>query len=394
MNFFYLLIFFSLLFLAGLFINYKTQTVRHGIILFFSVLTLSVIKYSFFGLQDDERTYHLYAMTYKSQISDLPSFFNTSFSDGKELYIILLGFLYWLFLSDPYLGFLINSFFFMTLPSILYKTFINFKLPVKPNVTLCLLIFSPIFLWSLGLSREPIAFFLIVLYLYCLSLLYNNNLRHSLIIFVPLMLVVTNFRSLLFPFLLFGFAIFIVNYFLKDLSLLLKQTLVLPAILALIILTLVSILFILIYIYRFIKLNFSGVINELANPTFTLYVERSSSDFNFSLYGFVYNLPRSMFGPYITEFNNPALVFFAIEGLYYGFIFSLVLLFLFYSNNRQLSYLFLLSIIPFILMNNFYITNYGLNSRIKAHILLMIFPLLYFVFLRIYQRLEKSYESR
>lgn len=393
MNFFYLLLFFSIVFLTGFLINYKTQTVQHGVILFFSVLILSVIKYSIFGLQNDESTYHFYAIMYKSQINDFSSFFNTSFPDGKGLYIILLGFLYWIFSSDPYLGFLMNSFLFMTLPRIFYETFVNFKLPVRPNLILCLLIFSPIFVWSIGLSKEPIAFFLITLYLYCLSLVYRKNIFHSLLVFAPLMLMVINFRSLLLPFLLFGFAVFIFNYFIKDSSIFSKKFSLL-AILSLVFSTLLTSIFVIIHIYRFIKSNFSGSIDELANPTFNLYVERSSSDFNFSLYGFVFNLPRSMFGPYITEFNNPALVFFAIEGLFYGFIFSLVSLFLFYSNIRQLGYLFLLSIVPFILVNNFYLTNYGLNSRIKAHILLMIFPLIYFVFLRIYQRLEKSYESR
>lgn len=390
---FFILIFFLIVFILGLKINHKSGTLPQGVFLFIFVFGLSTLKFSITGLQVDELTYQAYAIIYSNNLDTTLRSFNTSISDGKELYIIILGFLYWVFTPEPYLGFLVNSFFIMLMPAILQNTFINFRIESRPNLITVILLFSPIFIWSIGLTRESISFFLIAVYLYVLSLIYKEKILVAFLIFILLLLVVINFRSLLLPFLLLGFLIFIFNFLLSKSSIILqlKNKLYLKLISLALVVTLV--IFAIKFIAQYIQSNFSGAISELASPSFRSYAEYSSSTFNFTFNGYFYNLFRSVIGPYFIEFNNPIIILFALEGLYYFSILVLFIFYLFHINYKRLFFLFFISILPFLIINNFYFTNYGLNSRVKAHMLMMFFPIIYIIFSKTYNIFRESYES-
>ena len=114
-------------------------------------------------------------------------------------------------------------------------------------------------------------------------------------------------------------------------------------------------------------------IPELSGPEQATAVVGATWAYNSSLGGFSYNLVRSLIGPMPWEVSNLSLAVFAVEGAGYLVFFS-VLLFGAMSVDRLRGVGLALgaTVLPLIVAASLLMANYGLNSRIRAHIFLLL----------------------
>jgi hypothetical protein len=91
---------------------------------------------------------------------------------------------------------------------------------------------------------------------------------------------------------------------------------------------------------------------------------------------FIYNLNRSLWGPPIWEWRNLPMIIFGIEGLL--ILILLVNIIISYHINkkfRKVFFILLSAILPLWIVSSVILSNYGINSRVRAHYLLFIIPI-------------------
>jgi hypothetical protein len=114
-------------------------------------------------------------------------------------------------------------------------------------------------------------------------------------------------------------------------------------------------------------------IPELSDSSQATAVVNASWDVNSSFFGLTYNLLRSLVGPMPWEATNPSLLFFWMEGMGYAVFLAITLLAFFrLPQLRGRMVVLWVTVAPLVLASALILANYGLNSRIRAHVFLLL----------------------
>lgn len=287
---------------------------------------------------------------------------------GKESFTYILGTLYYLVGPLPIAGMILNVFFMSLIPSILVASCNNFGLSHAAKTTAWVFSLTPsILFWAAGLRRESLAFLLIALIILSLSLFYRSRLILGTIVVLLTYLMIQSTRTQL-VFMLIP-SLFLV--LLLKVRINFKQNM--------------KIIFLLIFthvLFVWISLNnlapkYAGYIQEISNSEYSTSVPNVSWDFNSSITGYIYNIFRALTGPLIWEWNSISMLIFGVEGIYYLLV-TIITITIFINKKTQRNQILILVLcsLPLLLTTSFILGNYGINSRVRAHYLIPILPIL------------------
>ena len=349
-------------------ITKKYKTTPQTLLVIFSQVIISQVSYGLFGLVEDEKTYHKTGILLMDSLNSGLGFQNFGVFPGKESFTYILGTLYYLVGPLPIAGMILNVFFMSLIPSILVASCNNFGLPHAAKSTAWVFSLTPsILFWAAGLRRESLAFLLIALIILSLSLFYRSRLILGTIVVLLTFLMIQSTRTqlvfMLIPSLFLVLLLKVrINY---------KQNM--------------KIIFLLIFthvLFVWISLNslapkYVGYIQEISNSEYSTSVPNVSWDFNSSITGYIYNIFRALIGPLIWEWNSISMLIFGVEGIYYLLVTIITITMLINKKNQRNQILILvLCSLPLLLTTSFILGNYGINSRVRAHYLIPILPIL------------------
>ena len=349
-------------------ITKKYKTTPQTLLVIFSQVIISQVSYGLFGLVEDEKTYHKTGILLMDSLNSGLGFQNFGVFPGKESFTYILGTLYYLVGPLPIAGMILNVFFMSLIPSILVASCNNFGLPNAAKSTAWVFSLTPsILFWAAGLRRESLAFLLIALIILSLSLFYRSRLILGTIVVLLTFLMIQSTRTqlvfMLIPSLFLVLLLKVrINY---------KQNM--------------KIIFLLIFthvIFVWISLNslapeYAGYIQEISNSEYSTSVPNVSWEFNTSITGYIYNIYRALTGPPIWEWSSISMLIFGVEGIYYLLVTIITITMLINKKNQRNQILILvLCSLPLLLTTSFILGNYGINSRVRAHYLIPILPIL------------------
>ena len=349
-------------------ITKKYKTTPQTLLVIFSQVIISQVSYGLFGLVEDEKTYHKTGILLMDSLNSGLGFQNFGVFPGKESFTYILGTLYYLVGPLPIAGMILNVFFMSLIPSILVASCNNFGLPNAAKSTAWVFSLTPsILFWAAGLRRESLAFLLIALIILSLSLFYRSRLILGTIVVLLTFLMIQSTRTqlvfMLIPSLFLVLLLKVrINY---------KQNM--------------KIIFILIFthvIFVWISLNslaqeYAGYIQEISNSEYSTSVPNVSWEFNTSITGYIYNIYRALTGPLIWEWNSISMLIFGVEGIYYLLVTIITItMFIYKKTQRNQILILVLCSLPLLLTTSFILGNYGINSRVRAHYLIPILPIL------------------
>ena len=361
-------------------ITKKYKTTPQTLLVIFSQVIISQVSYGLFGLVEDEKTYHKTGILLMDSLNSGLGFQNFGVFPGKESFTYILGTLYYLVGPLPIAGMILNVFFMSLIPSILVASCNNFGLPNAAKSTAWVFSLTPsILFWAAGLRRESLAFLLIALIILSLSLFYRSRLILGTIVVLLTFLMIQSTRTQLvfmlipslFLVLLSKVGIDYILVLLSKVGIDYKQNM--------------KIIFLLIFthvIFVWISLNslapeYAGYIQEISNSEYSTSVPNVSWDFNSSITGYIYNIFRALIGPLIWEWNSISMLIFGVEGIYYLLVTIITITMLINKKNQRNQILILvLCSLPLLLTTSFILGNYGINSRVRAHYLIPILPIL------------------
>ena len=346
----------------------KYKTTPQTLLVIFSQVIISQVSYGLFGLVEDEKTYHKTGILLMDSLNSGLGFQNFGVFPGKESFTYILGTLYYLVGPLPIAGMILNVFFMSLIPSILVASCNNFGLSHAAKTTAWVFSLTPsILFWAAGLRRESLAFLLIALIILSLSLFYRSRLILGTIVVLLTYLIIQSTRTqlvfMLIPSLFLVLLLKVrINY---------KQNM--------------KIIFLLIFthvLFVWISLNslapkYAGYIQEISNSEYSTSVPNVSWDFNSSITGYIYNIFRSLSGPLIWEWNSISMLIFGVEGIYYLLV-TIITITIFINKKTQRNQILILVLcsLPLLLTTSFILGNYGINSRVRAHYLIPILPIL------------------
>jgi hypothetical protein len=346
----------------------KYKTTPQTLLVIFSQVIISQVSYGLFGLVEDEKTYHKTGILLMDSLNSGLGFQNFGVFPGKESFTYILGTLYYLVGPLPIAGMILNVFFMSLIPSILVASCNNFGLSHAAKTTAWVFSLTPsILFWAAGLRRESLAFLLIALIILSLSLFYRSRLILGTIVVLLTYLMIQSTRTqlvfMLIPSLFLVLLLKVrINY---------KQNM--------------KIIFLLIFthvLFVWISLNnlapkYAGYIQEISNSEYSTSVPNVSWDFNSSITGYIYNIFRALTGPLIWEWNSISMLIFGVEGIYYLLV-TIITITIFINKKTQRNQILILVLcsLPLLLTTSFILGNYGINSRVRAHYLIPILPIL------------------
>ena len=118
-------------------------------------------------------------------------------------------------------------------------------------------------------------------------------------------------------------------------------------------------------------------LRAVSDPKFSTRVLDASWETNSSPLGYMYNVYRAFSGPPIWEWNSKSMVIFGIEGIIYFFIYVSIIWTLIKFKNYRMPILVLISCsAPLLLVSSLVLANYGINSRVRAHYLIPLIPII------------------
>ena len=349
-------------------ITKKYKTTPQTLLVIFSQVIISQVSYGLFGLVEDEKTYHKTGILLMDSLNSGLGFQNFGVFPGKESFTYILGTLYYLVGPLPIAGMILNVFFMSLIPSILVASCNNFGIPHAAKSTAWVFSLTPsILFWAAGLRRESLAFLLIALIILSLSLFYRSRLILGTIVVLLTYLMIQSTRTqlvfMLIPSLFLVLLLKVrINY---------KQNM--------------KIIFLLIFthvLFVWISLNslapkYAGYIQEISNSEYSTSVPNVSWDFNSSITGYIYNIFRALTGPLIWEWNSISMLIFGVEGIYYLLVTVITItMFIYKKTQRNQILILILCSLPLLLTSSFILGNYGINSRVRAHYLIPILPIL------------------
>jgi hypothetical protein len=346
----------------------KYKTTPQTLLVIFSQVIISQVSYGLFGLVEDEKTYHKTGILLMDSLNSGLGFQNFGVFPGKESFTYILGTLYYLVGPLPIAGMILNVFFMSLIPSILVASCNNFGLSHAAKTTAWVFSLTPsILFWAAGLRRESLAFLLIALIILSLSLFYRSRLILGTIVVLLTYLMIQSTRTqlvfMLIPSLFLVLLLKVrINY---------KQNM--------------KIIFLLIFthtLFVWITLNslapkYAGYIQEISSSEYSTSVPNVSWEFNSSITGYIYNIYRALTGPLIWEWNSISMLIFGVEGIYYLLI-TIITITIFINKKTQRNQILILVLcsLPLLLATSFILGNYGINSRVRAHYLIPLLPII------------------
>jgi len=355
----------------------KTKTLPQVLILFIIQVIISQLVYALFGLVEDEKTYHVTGLKLMDSLNAGEGYQNFGVGPGKQSFTYILGTIYFWFGPYPIAGMFVNALIMSSIPPILVMACNNLGLSKIAKLSSWIFVFMPsLFFWAPGLRRESLAFALIALSILVVSLAYKGRFASASILTVILIYAIQTTRQPLLLVLLPG--VFI-GTLLGSNSQILKNMLEARNrftnlfIANFIIIT--HLIFLSVLIFQRLQ-EIDGYFIEVSNPKFSTSVLNASSEVNLSPIGFVYNIYRAFFGPPLWEWNSTSMLIFGLEGIIYLLIFMAIIWSFIKSKNHTKQIIILLSCsVPLLLLSSLFLANYGINSRVRAHYLIPLLPI-------------------
>lgn len=358
----------------------RTGSVVQSAVALLLQMLLGVGAYMVVGLRADEATYFFYAEQTLDKFRIDPLSVSSGFSGGKESFIWILAFLFALFGVSALPGLAMNAMFLAFLPAIFVWTGRNMGFFSSGRVTAWIVALAPpVLLWGPGLKREALVFLLLSLFLLSLSMIYAKRWRWGVALAVLVSFATLSTRSSLLAVYAAGIvAMSLLTLFKKidswwscrqksdsslGLVVLATTVAIIPAIVAFTQSALTSPT----------SRDLGRGIPELSDTSQATALVDASWDANSTFPGFTYNLVRSLFGPMPWEVTNPSLLIFWIEGVGYLIFFSVIAVNIFrHPRFRGRILVLLATVAPLVAASALILANYGLNSRIRAHIFLIL----------------------
>ena len=341
--------------------------------------------YSFIatGLTEDEVTYFRYSVNLAGQLLDDPLAAASFYTEGKQSWVWILATVILAF-GGPIPGLAINVLLMTTLPAILVSAGRNLGIFSSGTLTAWLVVLAPpLLLWGHGLNREPLVFFLLSCLILFFSWIFQGRWGRGVLGVVAVSLALSVTRSSLLAVVVFGALAFsLLRYVhgshfagLAGESLAKKGFTLLGLVTAVLFLPTVWI-GLAVLESPFWK-NFGAGIPDLSGPEQSTAVVGAEWGYNSSVGGFSYNVARSLIGPMPWEVFNVSLLFFAIEGIGYLVFLSAILMgAMTVDRVRDIGLALGATVLPLVVAASLLLANYGLNSRIRAHIFLLLLILM------------------
>lgn len=355
----------------------KTKTIPQVLILFITQVIISQLVYALFGLVEDEKTYHAAGLKLMNSLNSGEGYQNFGVGPGKQSFTYILGTIYFWFGPYPVVGMIVNALIMSSIPPILVMSCNNLGLSKIAKLSSWIFVIMPsLVLWAPGLRRESLAFALIALSILAVSLAYMGKFISAFILASILIYAIQITRQplllILLPGIFMGILLGANSQILKNL-LEERNRFTIFFILNSVIIS--HIIFFSDFIISKLQ-GIDGYLKEVSNPKFSTSIVNASSDVNLSPIGFVYNTYRAFFGPPVWEWNSAAMLIFGIEGTFYLVIFVAIIWSFIKSKNYRKQIIVLLSCsIPLLLLSSLALANYGINSRVRAHYLIPLLPI-------------------
>jgi len=357
----------------------RTGSILQSSVALFVQVLLGFGNYLIFGLRNDEVTYFSYAEGILVQLRIDPLSATSYYTAGKESFVWILAFLFALFGVSALPGLMMNAVFVASLPALFVWTGRNMGFFSSGRLTAWMgALAPPILLWGPGLKREALVFLLLALFLLSLSLIYAKRWTWGLALAALVSVAFLTTRSSLLAVCAAGIvAMALLKLFEKTYSCWPSQRFRHSVAMVLVATTVALIPAIIALTERALSsptLSQVGVgIPELSDSSQATAVVNASWDANSSFFGLTYNLLRSLVGPMPWEVTNPSLLFFWMEGMGYAMYFAIIVLaFLGLPQLRGRIVVLWLTVGPLVLASALILANYGLNSRIRAHVFLLL----------------------
>jgi hypothetical protein len=364
-----LILLISLILITLFLITKKYNTSPQTLLVIVTQAIISQVSYGLFGLVEDEKTYHKTGILLMDSLNAGLGFQNFGVSPGKESFTYILGSLYYIVGPLPIAGIIINIFFLSLIPSILVASCNNFGLPQAGKTTAWVFSLTPsIVFWAAGLRRESLAFLLIVVIILTLSLFYRSRFIFGTIVGLLTFLIIQSTRPQLVLMLIPS--LFIVLFKKKWIEIRQNTKTIFT-----IIITHVTFAWFVFLPSR--RGEYEGYIAEISNSEFSTSVMNASWDFNSSPTGYLYNIYRALTGPPVWEWSSKSMFVFGVEGVYYLFVAIITVTMLINKKTQRAQIIILLFCsLPLLLTTSFILGNYGINSRVRAHYLIPLLPIL------------------
>ena len=343
-------------------------------------------QYLFWGLGDDQLTYFNLANNLAIDLQANVPGAAAGISDGKASFVWILAITFLVWGSSPLPGLVLNAVLLSSLPTILVATGRNLRLFTNGKVTAWISVVGPpILLWGPGLKREPLAFLLLALLLLGLSWAFQGRVFRSSAFIVAVSLAIAVTRSTLIS-VAVAVGVMAVSIALHRILFATsnsRQKKVHSLDGRIIASVMVASAFLIMPLASRIQQfqNIHGNLIELTEGQATA-VPNSSWDVEDSFLGLLeyvlrafYNLGRSIVGPMPWEVVNLPLLVFFLDGAIYGLLILCVVVL--YQSRRDISgknvvTMLVVAASPLVVANFLYFANYGLTSRVRAHIFVML----------------------
>lgn len=369
---FYLICLILLCIIFIIFITYSDKIFLSSLFLFSVTLTLGIIKYIKFGLYIDEISYFKDSISSMAYFSEL-EVEKTKLADSKSLFSTINSQFFEFFGIYPILGMLLNSFLISMLPIINVKIIKSTQLKIKANfVGWFTALMPPYIFFTPWFLRESLVVFFLSLSMLAAYNFFIHKIILSLVLFTVSASGLYFSRGQLFYIVILLFILTLSTMNFSKISNHKKSSLFFLTIP----LTFMSYIFLKDRLYFLDKVYLSGLIYGNGKKNLNTYVEFSSPEFNLSLIGFFINLVRSIFGPLFFEWKNLQLIIIGIDGLFYLILFTFILIYI-KRSKFEIKYL-IVSAIPIaflVLFSALTLANYGLQMRIRLHLLPFLLPL-------------------
>ena len=373
----------TLTFFVVLIIGHKNDVLLQSVTSFFIQITLASIFFYRFGLYEDAALYSSIGTDIAQYWSRLIPIEFDGFNKRNQLPLIFISLFYLFFGPYPLLPILFNCFLVALIPAIIASACRNFGLTKSAKSAAWLVIMIPsITLNGPWLRKEAQAFFLISVLILAMSYLYKNQIIRGLLVGIVVVYLFSMIRSQL---MIVGIAGLFSSVYLNPATISFYKIfsekskkgifLVIFAGSSLIISP------ILLYFYRIQGFrNSSGFDNLLkSNSDFSQATANigASWSVNTNPITFIYNLFRTLWGPPIWEWRNLSMVIFGLEGLFVLMIsFHAFISYYFNKKFRKVFLILFIALMPLWISSSLMLSNYGLNSRIRAHYLLFLIPII------------------
>jgi hypothetical protein len=371
----------TLSFFVILAIGRKNGVLLQCVTSYFIQITLASVFFYRFGLYEDASLYSSIATDIAGQWSRLNLFEFEGFNKRNQLPLTIFSLFYLFFGPYPLLPILFNCFLVALIPAVLASACRNFGLTGSAKIAAWLVILIPsITLNGPWLKKEALAFFLISILILAMSYLYKNQIMRGLFIAIIIISLFSITRSqlvifsmgLLFSLLLNPTVISLYKSFASNLQ---KRVLLFSFIGSS---TIISPFVLYFYsIQGFKNFNaFDKLIKFNSDSSQATANLGASLSVNTNPIKFIYNLNMSLWGPPIWEWRNLPMIIFGLEGLLI-LVILVNIIFSYHINIkfRKVFFILLSAVLPLWIISTVMLSNYGINSRVRAHYLLFIIPI-------------------